>query len=112
MSDTLARAVFAKRLKQARDLRGLSQRALGDALGLGKRVGSTRINRYEQQASLCDMDTAQKIARELGVPMAYLFAESDDLAELILAYAQLSKADRAKALAELKQRLDEKPKPR
>lgn len=102
MSDTLASAVFAKRLKQARDLRGLSQRALGDALGLGKRVGSTRINRYEQQTSLCDMDTAQKIARELGVPMAYLFAESDDLAELILAYSQLSKTDRAKVMADIR----------
>lgn len=106
MSDTLARAVFAKRLKQARDFRGLSQRGLGDALGLGKRVGSTRINRYEQQASLCDMDTAQKIAREIGVPLAYLFAESDDLAELILAYAQLSKAERAKVLAGLKRQTD------
>jgi transcriptional regulator with XRE-family HTH domain len=108
LSDTLASAVFAKRLKQARELRGLSQRALGDALGLGKRVGSTRINRYEQQVSLCDMETASKIARELGVPLAYLFAESDDLAELILAYAQLSKADRAKALADLKLRLPQK----
>ena len=102
MSDTLASAVFAKRLKQARDLRGFTQRALGDALGLGKRVGSTRINRYEQQTSLCDMDTAQKIARELGVPMAYLFAESDDLAELILAYSQLSKTDRAKVMADIR----------
>lgn len=71
-----------------------------------------RINRYEQQASLCDMDTAQKIARELGVPLAYLFAESDDLAELILVYAQLSKAERTKTLADLKQRLGEMPKAR
>lgn len=71
-----------------------------------------RINRYEQQASLCDMETASKIARELGVPLAYLFAESDDLAELILAYAQLSKADRVKALGDLKQLLGTKSKGR
>jgi transcriptional regulator with XRE-family HTH domain len=100
-----ASAVFARRLKQARQERGLSQRALGDALGLGKRVGSTRINRYEQQASLCDMETASKIARELGVPLAFLFAESEDLAETILAYSQLSKTERAKVLADLRQRV-------
>jgi transcriptional regulator with XRE-family HTH domain len=85
-------------------MRGLSQRALGDALGLGKAVGSTRINRYEQQASKADMETAAKLARELDVPLAYLFAESDDLAELILAYASLSKTKRAKVLDELKRR--------
>jgi transcriptional regulator with XRE-family HTH domain len=105
LSDTLASAVFAKRLKQARELRGLSQRALGDALGLGKRVGSTRINRYEQRTSLCDMETASKIARELGVPLAYLFAESDDLAEAILAFSQLPKGERAKVLAGMKKQL-------
>jgi transcriptional regulator with XRE-family HTH domain len=100
-----ARAVFAKRLKEARAAIGVSQRALGDALGLGKQVGSTRINRYEREVSQCDMDTASKIAQELGVPLAYLFAESDDLAEVILTFAKLSKTDRSKALADLKRRL-------
>lgn len=101
MTDTLASAIFAKRLQQARELRGLSQRALGDALGLGKQVGSTRINRYERQASLCDMETASRIARELNVPLAYLFAEGDDQAEMILAFSKLTKAQRAKLLAEI-----------
>lgn len=89
-------------------MRGLSQRALGDALGLGKQVGSTRINRYEQQASLCDMETASRIAHELGVPLAYLFAETDDLAEAILSFVKLSKAERAKVLADLKKRTEQK----
>jgi transcriptional regulator with XRE-family HTH domain len=95
-----------------REARGVSQRQLGVLIGLSKETGGVRINRYEQQTSLCDMTTASKIAHELGVPLAYLFAESDDLAELILAYAQLSKADRAKALADLKQRLGDKSKGR
>jgi len=81
-------------------VRDLSQRALGDLLGLGKQVGSTRINRYEQQTSLCDMETASAIAQKLGVPLAFLFAEDDDQAELLLAFAKLSKAERAKVLAE------------
>lgn len=101
MIDTRASGIFAKRLKQARELRGLSQRALGDALGLGKQVGSTRINRYERQASLCDMETASRIARELDVPLAYLFAEEDDQAEMNLAFCKLTKTQRAKLLAEI-----------
>ena len=78
-------------------------------MGLGKRTGSTRINRYEQQASLCDMTTAAAIAQQLGVPLAYLFAETDDQAELLLAFAKLTKAERAKVLAEAQQLASTKP---
>lgn len=85
-------------------MRGLSQRALGDALGLGKQVGSTRINRYEQQASKADMETAVQLARELDVPLAYLFAESDELAEMILAFDKLPCEERASLLADLRRR--------
>lgn len=106
MSQPKASAIFAKRLKQARALRGISQRALGDLLGLGKQVGSTRINRYEQQASQADMQTAADIARVLDVPLAYLFADADDLAEVILAFSKLSKSERAKALEDLQRRVD------
>lgn len=97
-------SIFAKRLKQARETRGLSQRELGDHIGLGKQVGSTRINRYEQQKARCDMDTAAQIAEELGVPLAFLFAESDTLAEMILAFSKLTKTDQGKLLAELKKK--------
>lgn len=83
-------------------MRGISQRALGDLLGLGKAVGSTRINRYEQQTSSADIDTATEIARALDVPLAYLYAESDDLAELILAYSKLNKTERTRILRELR----------
>ncbi|MBF6023089.1 helix-turn-helix domain-containing protein [Lysobacter niastensis] len=105
MTTLPAISVFAKRLKQAREARGLSQRELGDHIGLGKQVGSTRINRYEQQKSRCDMDTAAQIAKELGVPLAFLFAESDTLAEMILAFSKLTKGDQGKLLAELKKKI-------
>ena len=108
MTTQTAVAVFAKRLKQAREARGLSQRQLGDHIGLGKLVGSTRINRYEQQKARCDMDTAKQIAEELGVPMAFLFAESDALAEVILAFSKLTKADQGKLAAELKKKVASK----
>lgn len=37
-----------------------------------------------------DIETAQKIARALGVSIAYLFAETDQLAELIDEFGKLS----------------------
>lgn len=49
------------------------------------------------------MTTAAAIARQLGVPLAYLFAETDDQAELILAYSKLTKTERAKLLKALQQ---------
>lgn len=83
-------------------MREVSQRALGAMIGMTKKTGSVRINRYEQQASKADMETAAKLAKALDVPLAYLFAESDDLAEMILTFSRLSRRDKAKVLAELK----------
>lgn len=80
-------------------MRGLSQRALGGLVSESKSNGSVRINRYEQGVNRADMDTAAALAEALGVPLAYLFAEKDDQAELLLVFAQLSHVERAKLLA-------------
>lgn len=84
-------------------MRGLSQRALGGLVTGDKAKGSVRINRYEQEVNRADMETAAALARSLNVPLAYLFAEEDDQAELLLAFAQLSKAERSQILVELRQ---------
>jgi transcriptional regulator with XRE-family HTH domain len=96
-------AIFAKRLKAARTLRGLSQRALGGLVSDSKSNGSVRINRYEQEVNRADMDTAAALAQALDVPLAYLFAEDDDQAELLLAFAKLPKSGRTKLLTLAKQ---------
>lgn len=79
-------------------MRGLSQRALGGLVSDDKASGSVRINRYEQQVNRADMDAAAALARALNVPLAFLFAEEDDQAELLLAFSKLSKTDRARVL--------------
>lgn len=71
-----------------------------------KSNGSVLINRYEQEVNRADMDTAAALAKALNVPLAYLFAEEDDQAELLLTFAQLSKAERSKLLAQAKQMAD------
>ncbi len=88
------RAVFAARLVQARQLRDLSQRALGDAMGLGKEKGSSRINRYEHQVTAIGFDNLEQLAKALNVPPAYLLADTPGMADAILALAQMSEEER------------------
>ncbi|BFI95972.1 MAG: hypothetical protein RSP_14820 [Rhodanobacter sp.] len=75
-----------------------------------KESGSVRINRYEQQVNRADMDTASELAKALNVPLAYLFAEDDDQAELLLAFTQLSKSERSKVLTLAKQMAEKRTK--
>ncbi|MCC3253798.1 XRE family transcriptional regulator [Xanthomonas campestris] len=94
------RQLFADRLRQARALRGVgSQRALGLLMGLDKNLAGNRVNRYESQARGIDLDGLGKLAEVLGVPMAYLVAEDEAMADAVLALAQLSPEQRAKAVA-------------
>ena len=69
-------------------MRGLSQRVVGDRMGLGKEKGSSRINRYEHQVTAIGFDNLDKLAEVLGVPPAYLLADSPTMADVILALAK------------------------
>jgi len=96
VSNPSPRALFAARLIQARQLRGLSQRALGDRMGLGKAKGSTRINRYEQQTSATSFDSLGELAETLQVPAAYLLADSAPMADAILELGKATDQQQAK----------------
>ena len=89
-------------------MRGISQRALGALVDKerDKNRGAARVNRYEQQVNLADIEKAAELAEALNVPLAYLFADSDELAELILSYSTLDPTQQAKVLADVKQRSD------
>ena len=108
MSDSSPRALFAARLLQARQLRGLSQRALGDRMGLGKDKGSSRINRYEHQVTAIGFDNLGMLAQLLEVPVAYLLADNAAMADAILALSQAEDTQRD-ALATLIPALVEDP---
>ncbi len=95
---------FALRLKQARLAAGISQRELGRRIGLSEDVVSSRVTRYERGSSQPTFTTASKLAAELGVPLAYLIADNELLAEIILAVSELSTAEQRKLAAELKSR--------
>ena len=108
VTESTPRALFAARLLQARQLRGLSQRALGDRMGLGKAKGSTRINRYEQQTSATSFESLGELAQALQVPPAYLVADSAPMADAILALGQVTDERQAK-FAELLRGLQTDP---
>lgn len=85
-------------------MRSLSQRALGALVDKdqSKDKGAVRVNRYEQQVNRADMDSAAELAKALNVPVAYLFADDDQLAEVILTFSKLSQIDRINFLKVLK----------
>ena len=94
-------SVFSKRLRQAREDAGLSQKELGILAGLDPFVASTRVNRYEQGVHAADLATAKRLAKALGVPLAYLYADSDRLARMIRAFSKLDVAEQEKILKEV-----------
>lgn len=78
--------VFARRLREARERHGVSQRNLGIKIGLDEFVASPRINRYETGVHQPAPAIQQRLAAALGLPLAYFYAEDDELAALIAAF--------------------------
>ncbi|WP_414491269.1 MULTISPECIES: helix-turn-helix domain-containing protein [Stenotrophomonas maltophilia group] len=103
-----AREIFALRMKKLRRDLGISQKTLGVAMGLPEDVAGVRINRYERAVHDCDTETAQKMAKALGVSLAYLYAETDELAELIKEFSVLPEKEQQSILAEVKARRSSK----
>ena len=95
-------SITAKRLKEARTNAELSQKQLGIEAGIDPFSASPRINQYERGKHTPDYNTASRLAKVLNVPTPYLYAEEDDLAEIILAFGSLPKRLKKKALASLK----------
>lgn len=104
--DEAPQNVWPRRLKDARLARGLSQRNLGVAAGLDEFVASTRINRYEVGVHQADYSMSVRLAHVLEVPVAYLYCDSDEMANMLLAFHRASKAARRVALRALSREPD------
>lgn len=62
---------------------------------------SGRVNRYELGTSEPDFATADMLAEELGALLAYLVADNDTMAQIILSAASLSPSEQRKLASEL-----------
>ncbi len=79
------------RLFVARTAKGLSQKALGIAIGISEDSASARMNQYETGKHEPDFATLVKIAKALQKPVCYFYAIHDDMAETISNYYILSR---------------------
>ena len=87
-----SRDVWTRRFKEARLSSGLSQKDVGIAAGLDEFVASTRINRYEVGVHHADYQMAVRLASVLDVPVAYLYCDNDEMANVLVAFHRAPKA--------------------
>jgi transcriptional regulator with XRE-family HTH domain len=92
---------LCKRLKEARKSAELSQKKLGIAAGMDEFSASARMNHYEKGRHTPDYKTLKRIAKILRVPVAYFYADTDDLAQLIISYHKLKKQSKQAVLNSL-----------
>lgn len=87
-------SIVGSRLREARERAGISQKQLGIKAGIDPDVASARINQYEKGKHLPHLATARQLAKVLGVPTPYLYADDNELAAWILAYERIPAATR------------------
>ncbi|WP_242421442.1 helix-turn-helix transcriptional regulator [Acidovorax sp. Root267] len=76
-------------MRSRRDELGWSQEKVGVLIGIDESSARARISRYELGTHEAPVKTARQIAEALGVPLAYLYCEDEDVAKLLLALAKL-----------------------
>jgi transcriptional regulator with XRE-family HTH domain len=93
-----AAGIVAKRLRQARETSGLSQKELGIKAGMDPFVASPRINQYERDKHIPNPTVLAQLGLVLDVPLPYFYAVEDDLAAAIVAFHRSSTTRRKHAL--------------
>ncbi len=81
---------------------GLSQRGLGIRVGFDPGSASSRMNHYEKGRHTPDIETLQRLADELNVPLNFFFCTDDVSAELACLIGRLNAEERAHLLSLLK----------
>lgn len=98
---------FGARLAEARALRELSQRTLGEAMGMSKKQGSSRINRYERGGMFVSLKSLEAMARALDVPVASLLADTSAIAKAIRLLARRGEAEQERLVTALVAMVDD-----
>ncbi|WP_416142066.1 helix-turn-helix domain-containing protein [Hydrogenophaga sp.] len=91
--------LVGKRIRSRREELGWSQEKLGVQIGLDESSSRARISRYELGNHEPQLGTSRNIAKALGVPLAYLYCEENDVAELLLALGTLPVKRRGAVIA-------------
>jgi transcriptional regulator with XRE-family HTH domain len=91
-------SIVAKRLKEARLRTGISQKQLGIKAGIDEFSASARINQYERGKHMPDLLTLTRLAAVMDVSVPYFYCQDVELADLILKFSTLGKAQRRRLL--------------
>ncbi|MEM5533401.1 helix-turn-helix transcriptional regulator [Pseudoalteromonas arctica] len=89
------------RLKEARKRANMTQKELGIRIGMDQSSASSRMNHYEKDRHTPDIQTLQRMADELKVPLNYLFCDSTESAELACLIDRLSIEERQELIKQL-----------
>lgn len=91
-------SIVAKRLKEARLHTGISQKQLGIRAGIDEFSASARINQYERGKHMPDLQTLTRLAAVMHVPVPYFYCQDAELADVIVKFSALGKAQRKRLL--------------
>jgi transcriptional regulator with XRE-family HTH domain len=94
-------SIVAKRLKEARLRAGISQKQLGIRAGIDEFSASARINQYERGKHMPGLQTLTRLAAVMHVPTPYFYCEDAELADVILKFSALGKAQRKRLLGSM-----------
>jgi transcriptional regulator with XRE-family HTH domain len=94
-------SIVAKRLKEARLRAGISQKQLGIRAGIDEFSASARINQYERGKHMPDLQTLTRLAAVMHVPAPYFYCQDAELADVILKFSALGKAQRKRLLGSM-----------
>lgn len=84
----------------------LSQKQLGILAGIDEFSASSRVNQYEVGKHHPDLTTVYKLAEVLGVPVAYFYADDDQLAEIVALFPKLTKRTKSEVMKAIISSLD------
>ena len=91
-------------MREARLAKGLTQADLGAVLGLDEENSAApRISRYERGDRVPDLESMEKLAEALGLPVAYFHATNDLVAETLLVMSRLDPEQQRELLAKVRQ---------
>ena len=76
----------------------MTQKELGIRIGMDQSSASSRMNHYEKDRHTPDIQTLQRMADELKVPLNYFFCENTESAELACLIDKLSIEKRQKLI--------------
>jgi transcriptional regulator with XRE-family HTH domain len=74
---------------------------LGVLIGLDEGCASARISRYETGIHEPPFSVAEKMAKILEIPVAYLYCVEEDLASLITALGDVAHSSRGVVIGEI-----------